>query len=391
MTSATISDIESGVVAPLLPLKKRTGEENIDLAVPDEKYQELHHTQFESVIRYLDGQKLTPPWYCPKGKDGGYPKGSDGWFATLFVPGSRVFGKYFWPWLITTLNALYWTILTQVGDIHLYDTDDNNWKTSFQLGLSSTLAFLLVFRLNRSILRFWEGMKAWGNLVSYTRSLVSGLLIHGRDVPYHRDQAIIWTVTIAVSAKKSLREEEMVICDMHGLLTEEQVKAVNDAYNSPLYALHEVRYHLKELFDVKKDFGPLCPVRSAEVRQLEKMLDFISSNIAMSENILCTPLPLVYVAQLRTFLIGYLLVLPYVTTDLWGWGTVVVVSLTALIMLGLEGASAEVESPFEKGKVNDLDLDNYCAIMMKDTKQLIKTHQERGMKYEVVEEFDSEY
>lgn len=73
----------------------------------------------------------------------------------------------------------------------------------------------------------------------------------------------------------------------------------------------------------------------------------------------------------------YLLILPYLTESLWGWLTIPIVAMTAFMFLGLEGASAEVEQPFEKGKVNDLDLDQYCLDVMVDIQQLVQRHHER--------------
>lgn len=124
--------------------------------------------------------------------------------------------------------------------------------------------------------------------------------------------------------------------------------------------------------------GPLSPARSGELRQHEKLLDFIIQQIGISENVRNTPLPLVYVTHLRTFLMIYLLILPYLTESLWKWFTIPIVSITAFMFLGIEGASAEVEQPFEKGKVNDLDLDNYCLQIMLDTQQLVQRHLERA-------------
>lgn len=347
-----------------------------DEASPGENYKSLQWTQFDSVIAHLENSIVTLTACALGGRR--FPLGSDGWFTTIFTIEGRALDSVFWPWLVCVLNAVYWVCLTNIGDdpvVKSPSSDSQNvqdFKSAFQLGLSGTLSFLLVFRLNRSILRFWEGVQAWGGIVVNCRSLVMSILIHGRDMPYDRDRAVVWIVATIIAAKKGLREFEIKIDDLKELLDEEDIQAINEAHNSPLYAANEVRYHLKKIFDVTKEFGPLSPARSTEMRDAERFLDGILSNIGRAENILQTPLPLVYVAHLRTFLMMFLLTLPYVVQPLWGWVTIPNMALFAFIMLGIEAVAVEVECPFEKGKVNDLDLDLYCAGILKDVQQLVK-------------------
>jgi len=342
-------------------------------------YEPIDHTQFDHVIEYLKGEKLVAGGCTIKGENGGYPKGSDGWLATVFHLGGRNMESICWPWLIVTANAVFWTVLVESTDINPYDANGiaRNWNTVYSYGLSATLSLLLAFRLNRSILRYWEGMMAWGTITINIRSLVSSILIHGRDIPHHRDQIVGWTAAMAIAAKKEIREYEITCDDLRGILTDEQCYALDAAPMSSLYAANEIRYHLKPLFDVRPDYNhsALSPARSGEMRQHERYLDAIIANIGKVHNLKQTPLPLVYVAHLRTFLIIYLLSLPYTLFKLWSWGTIPIVAVTAWLMLGIEAASMEVESPFEKGHVNDLDLDNYCLTIMLDIKQLVADFQ----------------
>ena len=323
---------------------------------------------------------MMAPWYVfLKGKDGGFPTGQDGWWTTVLVTKGRAFDLVFMPWLVVTLNATMWTCCVNLIDgFDPYNTEETErWRSAFQLGLSATLGFLLVFRLNRSILRFWEAKKAWSSMISSIQCLVSCVLVHGRDRPYHRDQVVVWTSALLLSVKQTLRENETRIDDISDLLSRQDLNTIDTSCHPWLYCANEIRYHLKSLFDVVKDMGPLCPVRGGENRQHEKLLDMIIKEIGMLENILTTPLPLVYVTHLRTFLMLYLLILPYLTETLWGWWTIPIVSVTAFLMLGIEGASVEVEQPFEKGKVNDLDLDQYCCKALIDIQFLVQRHADR--------------
>jgi putative membrane protein len=71
---------------------------------------------------------------------------------------------------------------------------------------------------------------------------------------------------------------------------------------------------------------------------------FCHSQVGGMERIRATPLPLVYVAHLRTFLLCYLLFMPLVYISHWQWGTIPAMALVSFALLGVEGAAAECES-----------------------------------------------
>jgi predicted membrane chloride channel (bestrophin family) len=90
-----------------------------------------------------------------------------------------------------------------------------------------------------------------------------------------------------------------------------------------------------------------------------------------------TPLPIVYVTHLRTFLIFSLLLFPYVWGPSLGWVTIPFVAATAFAWLGIEGAAAESESPFRADRVNALDMDGYCLGFLGVVKQQLVNHADR--------------
>ena len=97
------------------------------------------------------------------------------------------------------------------------------------------------------------------------------------------------------------------------------------------------------------------------------------------ERIKATPLPLVYVAHLRTFLMIALILLPYVLGPSWGWGTIPVVFVTAFALLGIEAAAAEVESPFGLNRVNALNMNGYCESFLSNIQQQITDKADREL------------
>jgi predicted membrane chloride channel (bestrophin family) len=78
----------------------------------------------------------------------------------------KALDKFIVPWTIVTLNAVIWTI---VAETDLPSTDADSYfvfKDFFGLVINTTLAFLLVFRLNRSAERYWRAREAWGTIVA---------------------------------------------------------------------------------------------------------------------------------------------------------------------------------------------------------------------------------
>merc|ERR1712007_215557 len=97
---------------------------------------------------------------------------------------------------------------------------------------------------------------------------------------------------------------------------------------------------------------------------LEEQLNVMMDEEGALERIKGTPLPLVYVSHLRTWLILFLLTLPYFWEASLGYAIIPVECLAAFALLGLEGAASEVEAPFRKERTNHLDVDSYCLAIL---------------------------
>ena len=93
------------------------------------------------------------------------------------------------------------------------------------------------------------------------------------------------------------------------------------------------------------------------------------------ERINATPLPFIYVAHLRIFILVYLFFLPLVLVETWGWLTVAVIAVISWALLGVEAASCECERPF-KCRDNHLHLERFCQVVANDIRQLIQAEQD---------------
>ena len=249
--------------------------------------------------------------------------------------------------------------------------------------LKTSLAFLLVFRLNRVSIRFWESRTMWGNVTHNTRNLVAGILVHCRHSPTYRDNAIRWAASFCVAAKHFIRNEHDIPPDeLAGVLSKSDISKMEDANHAPLYAASMVRYYLRQALlpdGNKKGSGsnvtPMPPhlyyANAVQMTHLEELINSMIAQVSGMERVRSTPLPVVYVTHLRTFLFTYLMVLPYVWVDSWSWATIPLVTFAAFALLGIEGASSECEIPFDKNRPNHLAIDAYCMIILDSVQGLV--------------------
>ena len=86
----------------------------------------------------------------------------------------------------------------------------------------------------------------------------------------------------------------------------------------------------------------LSQFRTQQLVSLEQQLNVLIDEVGALERIKATPLPLVYVTHLRTWLMLFLLTLPYFWEASLGYAMIPVECLAAFALLGLEGAAAEV-------------------------------------------------
>jgi ion channel-forming bestrophin family protein len=107
--------------------------------------------------------------------------------------------------------------------------------------------------------------------------------------------------------------------------------------------------------------------------RLEGELNAFMTTYGTMERIRATPLPAVYVAHLRTFLLLHLFMFPYVFGPVQKWATIPLTMITAFAFLGIEGASMEVENPFKKGRVNSLNMDAFAQALIQNIQQQTKT------------------
>jgi ion channel-forming bestrophin family protein len=271
------------------------------------------------------------------------------------------------------MNATIWTCIVQLYHSDWVE-DADQWEFFIGIVLNTSLAFLLVFRLNRAASRFWSARECWGMIVGATRHLVGGIQMHADHDVKNQRLAVRWIVAFAIATMQYMRSIEDIPPDMLlGILDPADVKLMEMSNHPPLYAADKVRAALKEMFHVTSETPiALAIAWTQQMNTLERTLNIIMDQEGGMERIRSTPLPLVYVAHLRIFLLIFLLSLPYVWLSSFGWYTIPVTCLSGFALLGLEGIAIEVEAPFRRGRTNHLNMDGFCLMIMQTTQQTIR-------------------
>lgn len=300
-------------------------------------------------------------------------KSNGNWLRTVFTLRARAIDKFFVPWLVITVNASVWTFLIQFPLKDRFSISPDSWDTLYSLFLTTALAFLLVFRLNRVAIRWWDTRRMWGAIVAHSRILANCILEHTNHDPIHRDQAIGWLAGFVVSAKQHIRNQKQLSnSELCGFLTPYEIESLSSSAHPCLEACAELRHALKAAFRVTSEtpFG-VAAAFSSEMRLMEQSIFELINEMGGLERVRSTPLPIVFVTHLRTFLFIYLLSLPYMYGHQWGWATIPMVTITSYALLGIDGAASECESPFLRDRLNHLDMEGFCSTALSNIEQLV--------------------
>ena len=302
-----------------------------------------------------------------------YTKGNAGWLESLLVVKGRAMGSIRGVWLFVVLHAVAYTCYLELVGDYRSTKALSSWETFIGIALNATLGLLLVFRLNRSATRWWLAREYWGVLVAKIRDLVIGLLVHGEHDPVHRDEAIRWIAAYPMAVMEFLRGcEDYDDAIFAGILSPGEMAVLKTQSHPPLYVAYQAQYYLKRTFDVTADTPlALSTAWSQQLILLQQEWTVLLDQCGGMERIKATPLPIVYVSHLRTFVVVSLLMYPYVWGYAWGWATIPIVAGAAYCLLGIEAASVEVEQPFMKDRVNALNMNGFCYGAISNITQLL--------------------
>jgi putative membrane protein len=234
---------------------------------------------------------------------------------------------------------------------------------------SIVLSLLLVFRTNTAYERFWEGRKAWGNLINTTRNLARLMLVAISEDYYSDRQEKITAMRLlpafAIAVKQHLRNaplaDDPVIED---ILTPNQLDKLQTVGVPPLLIAVWINQYLQSAY-VKGQ------VDRYQLTQMNRFISDMVDSLGICERIQRTPMPLAYAIHLKQLLLIYCLSLPFQMVARMGWYTAPLTGLISFTLLGIEEIGLQIEDPFGLDP-NDLPLDNLCRVMALNIDDIVR-------------------
>lgn len=230
--------------------------------------------------------------------------------------------------------------------------------------LGSLLGFLIVFRMNASNARYWEGRSLWGQVINSSRNLVRVGAEHGDNGQLLADLVIGYSITLRRSLQGNPDLEET-----EGFLPE-GTRLEAERFGNPPTA---VAAAISEWIATNRRSGK---IEAQVLRQMEDQLSKLVDAQGGCEKIRKTPLPFVYVVMIKQLMLVYLLTLPIAVCDHCGWWSPVLVLMVSMGLFGMEEASVEIEDPFGT-RENCLEMETYTLTIARDAGQIVarKIHQ----------------
>lgn len=223
--------------------------------------------------------------------------------------------------------------------------------------LGSLLGFLIVFRMNASNNRYWEGRTFWGQIINASRNLVRVGVEYTNEGEELADLVSAYAIALRRSLQGNMDTEETEM-----FLPDVLRRQGNRFGNPPTAIAAAISEWIGRNWRVGK-FDALV------FRQMEDQLSKMVDAQGGCERIRKTPLPFAYVVMIKQLILIYLLTLPIAVANHCGWWSPVLVCIVALALFGMEEASVEIEDPFGTHE-NCLDMVTYTLTISRDAGQL---------------------
>lgn len=213
--------------------------------------------------------------------------------------------------------------------------------------------------------RWIEGRQIWTIVITNCRDLVRLAIANIADVS-RVDVLSRHVIAYAVLLKQHLRGERD-FAELEHILSHAEMAAIG---SSEQCALAVVELLSQELVAAQR--AGLMDSRTK--LRLESNLSELTAALGSAERILNTRMPFGYIVHMRTFMILWLLALPYGLVEDLGWAAAPVAVVVAYLLLGVERVSLEIEQPFGTD-YSDLALEEFVhGVTAGDILEMLTRH-----------------
>ncbi|MBA3993283.1 MAG: hypothetical protein C0469_07130 [Cyanobacteria bacterium DS2.3.42] len=217
------------------------------------------------------------------------------------------------------------------------------------------LSMLLVFRTNSAYDRWWEGRRAWGQLVNDLRNLSIKYYEFVRPNMQEREVLAAVLIRFAYAMKDHLR----LLDSSHSRAPE----CDNPVSEHPMLIVEEIY----AILDQKRREGRLNDMMFNVIDpHARALLDILGS----CERIATSPITVSHKSIILHIIVTYLLLVAFTLAHEFGMWMVPVVLVGAYMVLGLEVVAEEKEHPFGTAD-EDLPLDRICNNIERSVNKLL--------------------
>lgn len=251
---------------------------------------------------------------------------------------------------------IYGVAVTSVNELVTDLSISQTFDSSHLFALTTTLSLMLVFRLSRAAVRWWDSRMMWGLIIAKCRQIGCRIVgfkgtdinIESAESKRRRLEVLMDLVVFAVATRCYLRKVPVVASDLLGVVDKERVDLLNNTDHKVLVAGMDLSKRLVKLHEGKVDNPQLNVALEGKL----KLVDDLVQTAGGLERIKNSPLPIIYTAHLRTFLLLYFLFFPFLAMGDLGWYTIPIIAVSSFVFLGVEGAASDVDDgPFDGARV----------------------------------------
>ena len=308
------------------------------------------------------------------------------WLELLFSWRSRGLRMILTPMLLIALVAGIVTPLIVLRASEETCETLGRGSSAFTLVLSA-MSFLLVFRLNRAALRHYEARQLCGWIIIHCRDIaMAANAALGKSHPEARDQlcelAVAFPVCFMLHIWGNPDSRADVFARMlDGVFADATTfETIQRARHRPLALIEHGEVVLHEIFHRAQDARVTDGWGDHAVYStLMNSVQGLGVPLGGCERIQGTPLPYIYVAHLRSFLLTVLTAIPLVYACEWRWATIPLSLLIGLALLGVEAASIECERPFAATPTkNHHDIERFAVIISSEVYDMLERSERRS-------------